>query len=88
MAAEFLAAYLILTLAIWSAGNNDPLYTRFLFPCYVLVFVMSLPVYEWVKAQPRSRWVCLPLLLLFAAFLVAQVARDWRAEALPIRFME
>jgi hypothetical protein len=88
MAAEFLAAYLVLTLAVWTGGNNDPLYTRFLYPCYVLVFVVGGPLYTWAREQSRSGWLRVPLLILFGAFLAAQIARDWRAEALPVRFME
>jgi len=88
MAAEFLAVYLALTLAVWTTGNNDPLYTRFLYPCYALVFVLGVPLYDWVKADSRSGWVRLPLLILFGVFLAAQIARDWRAAVLPVRFME
>jgi len=38
---QFFAAYTVLTLALWSVGNNDPLYTRFLYPSYIFLFAAA-----------------------------------------------
>jgi len=88
LAAEFLVVYVTLTVAVWTGANNDPLYTRFLYPCYFLAFLTAFPFYAWLKAHPPWRWSRLPFVILLGMFLVAQCVRNWQAEALPVRFME
>jgi hypothetical protein len=84
----FLAAlYVALTVAIWTASNNDPIYTRFLFPVYPLLGIVAVRAYERVRLRARSRWELLPFQALLLDFLVVQLVRCWRAEALPIRYL-
>jgi len=84
--AEVAAAYLVLTLALWTVGNNDPIHTRFLFPMYPLLWVLAFHAYDAVK-RGASWWERLPWLLLYAGFVAVQASRSWRAEALPVRYL-
>ena len=86
LAAQFLGVYLAMTIVLWTVGNNDPIYTRFLFPAYPLVGVVVFRAYAGLKARARSGWPLLPFRLLFAQYLVVQLVRGWRAEALPVRY--
>ena len=85
--AEISAAYFGLTIAVWTLGNNDPIHTRFLFPVYPLLWVLAFHAYDAVKAWGAAWWERAPWQLVFAGFLVVQVARSWRAELLPVRYL-
>jgi hypothetical protein len=85
--AEVAAAYLGLTILIWTVGNNDPIHTRFLFPVYPLLWVLLFHAYDAVKGWSAAWWERLPWQLLYAGFVAVQVARSWRAEALPVRYL-
>jgi hypothetical protein len=64
--------YLAVLLGVWTVGNNDPLYTRFVYPCYVFLVLASAHVYSHVKratTEPRSRR---PFQLLYALMLSSQ----------------
>jgi hypothetical protein len=39
---EFYAAFLIVTIVLWTVGNNDPIYTRFMYPSYVFFILLAL----------------------------------------------
>lgn len=80
-------AYLLLTLAVWTAGNNDPIHTRFLFPAYGLLWVLAFHGYDAVRGWNATRWERLPWQLLFAGFVALQATRAWRAEPLPVRYL-
>ena len=79
--AEVAAAYLGLTLSLWTVGNNDPIHTRFLFPVYALLWVLAFHAYDAVKEWSAAWWERLPWQLLYAGFVAVQLARSWRAEA-------
>jgi hypothetical protein len=85
--AEVAAAYFGLTILLWTVGNNDPIHTRFLFPVYPLLWVLAFHAYDAVKGWSAARWERLPWHLLYAGFVAVQVARSWRAEALPVRYL-
>lgn len=65
--------YPLLLIAVWTAGNNDPIYTRFLYPSYVFFGLAAAHVYSCVKAtgEPRARW---PFRALYVWLAVAQLA--------------
>jgi len=74
------------TLATWAFANNDPIYTRFLYPAYVFLVLLAFYLYADVR-----RWTASPLgpivfRLLYASLLVLHCARDLRALALPVRY--
>ena len=37
---EFYGAFIIVTIALWTVGNNDPIYTRFMYPSYVFFILL------------------------------------------------
>lgn len=84
---EVAAAYFGLTLALWTVGNNDPIHTRFLFPVYLLLWVLTFHAYDALKGWSATWWERLPWQILYAGFVAVQVARSWRAEALPVRYL-
>ncbi len=65
----FLSSYLAALIAVWSFANNDPIYTRFLFPAYPFLFLSVLSAYSLVKERAASSWVRVPFFLLFAVYL-------------------
>jgi hypothetical protein len=87
IAAEVAAAYLGLTILLWTIGNNDPIHTRFLFPVYVLLWVLAFHAYDAVKEWSAAWWERLSWQLLYAGFVAVQLARSWRAEPLPVRYL-
>ena len=84
---EVAGSYLGLTILLWTVGNNDPIHTRFLFPVYPLLWVLLFHAYDAVKGWSGVWWERLPWQLMYAGFFVVQVARSWRAEALPVRYL-
>jgi hypothetical protein len=84
---EVAAAYFGLTIAVWTMANNDPIHTRFLFPVYPLLWVLSFHAYDAVKGWSGAWWERLPWQLLYAGVVAVQLARSWRAEALPVRYL-
>ena len=45
---EYFITYIIITIAIWTIANNDPLYTRFLYPSYVFLILAAFGFYHWL----------------------------------------
>jgi hypothetical protein len=78
--------YVALTIAVWTFANNDPIYTRFLFPVYGLACVAAFGVDAALVRCGSSRWGRLPRLALLAVYVVAQVSRHLFAAPLPPRF--
>ncbi|MCZ6745640.1 MAG: hypothetical protein O7C74_00310 [Acidobacteria bacterium] len=37
---EFIGAFLLALMVLWTVGNNDPIYTRFLLPTYALIILL------------------------------------------------
>jgi hypothetical protein len=86
LVAEFLAAYILVTIVVWTFGNNDPIYTRFLYPAYPLLGILAFAGYRAVKLERPSPWRLLPFRLLLALFLAVQAWRCWQAADLPVRY--
>jgi hypothetical protein len=85
LVAEFFAAYVVVLIALWTIGNNDPVYTRFLYPAYPFLVLLGFHAYAAVRARTASPWPRLPFQLLYALLLVTQAVRDYHAVALPLR---
>jgi hypothetical protein len=85
--AEVAAAYFALTIAIWTVGNNDPIYTRFLYPVYPLLLVLAFHAWDAMRSWNATRFERLPWQALYAGFVVVQALRSWRAEPLPVRYL-
>ena len=87
VSAQVAAAYLALTIAIWTVGNNDPIHTRFLYPVYPLLLVVAFHAYDAMKTWGASRIEQLPWQALYAGLVAIQAARSWRADPLPVRYL-
>jgi hypothetical protein len=67
----FFFVYIIFTIIVWTAGNNDPLYTRYLYPSYVYFMLMMFSGYSLVKRTNGSRILQSSFVALFVyVFLV------------------
>jgi len=65
IATEYLVVYIIVTILIWTVGNNDPIYTRFLYPSYIYFMIGLFSVYSFLKRESTSKMSKLPFLMLF-----------------------
>lgn len=45
--------YILITIAVWTLGNNDPIYTRFLYPSYLPLAVLYISVMAAVFNRSR-----------------------------------
>jgi hypothetical protein len=70
-----IASYLVSLIVIWSTSNNDPIYSRFLFPIYAPAVLLGLLIDTRLRDFPRAFARRLPLLVLFVWVFVAQLQR-------------
>lgn len=80
-----LVLYFAATLAIWSAGNNDPLYGRFLYPGYPFLVLAAFHAYAAVKRTGWGVSFRVPFWALGAALGALHLLRDWMARPVPFR---
>ena len=63
-------------LLLWTIGNNDPIYSRFLYPSYVFFLLAGFHAYSNVKLHSHSyaqgAWLRAPFLALFVLVLAVQ----------------
>ena len=61
---------------LWTIGNNDPIYSRFLYPSYVFFLLAGFHAYSNLKPSSHSHaqgaWLRAPFLALFALVLAVQ----------------
>jgi len=74
----------VMLITLWSLGNNDPLYTRFLYPSYPLLLLLSFGGHALVK-QTQSWPAHVPFQALYAGLVGVHLWRDYQAVALPLR---
>jgi hypothetical protein len=86
LVAEAFLLYSAATLATWSFANNDPLYTRFLYPSYVFLILLGFYAYAGVRRWTASPWGPLAFQLLYASLLLLHCVRNVQAVALPVRY--
>jgi hypothetical protein len=79
-----LASYHAMLIGLWSVGNNDPLYTRFLYPSYPLLLLVAFGAYARLRAT-RPWPLRLPFQLLYVSLIGVHLWRDHQALALPLR---
>lgn len=73
---QLFASYLVALVTVWTLGNNDPIYGRFLYPSYVLVLLLAFMLYARVKESPALAW---PLRGALVVFVGVQTYRTWLA---------
>ena len=66
---EFFVAYVVITVILWSVGNNDPIYTRFLYPSYPFLILWGFAGYSFVKKASSSTPAVLPFILLYLSII-------------------
>jgi hypothetical protein len=86
LVAQAFVLYNVMTLATWTFANNDPIYTRFLYPSYVFLVLLGFYAYADVRRWTASPWGPLAFKLLYASLLVIHVIRNVDAVALPVRY--
>ena len=85
----FSFGYIGWVLVLWTAGNNDPINSRFLHVSYVFLLLGGFHVYSRVKMRASSYrdalWLRAPFLLLFV-LVVAIQARSTLGALAPVLF--
>ncbi len=66
---QFAAFYIISIVVVWTFTNNDPLYTRFMYPSYIFIILSMFSLYSWMKDQQASIWYKIPFHLIFLVFV-------------------
>jgi hypothetical protein len=74
------------TLVTWSFANNDPIYTRFLYPSYVFLILLGFYAYADVRRWTASPLGPLTFRILYVSLLVVHCMRNLQAVALPVRY--
>jgi uncharacterized membrane protein YidH (DUF202 family) len=83
---EAFVVYNVMTVATWTFANNDPIYTRFLYPSYVFLVLLGFYAFADARRWSASPWGPLAFKLLYASLLVIHVIRNVEAVALPVRY--
>jgi len=86
LVAQAFLLYNAATLLTWSFANNDPIYTRFLYPSYVFLILLGFYAYADVRRWTASPWGPLAFRLLYVSLLVVHCVRNAQAVALPVRY--
>jgi hypothetical protein len=66
---QFAAFYIISIVCVWTLTNNDPLYTRFMYPSYVFIILSMFSLYSWIKRQAATGWHNIPFYLIYFLFV-------------------
>jgi len=86
LVAQAFVLYNAATVATWTFANNDPIYTRFLFPSYVFLVLLGFYAYADVRRWTASPWGPLAFKLLYASLIAVHCIRNVEAVALPVRY--
>jgi hypothetical protein len=62
---EYFVAYILVTILMWTVGNNDPIYSRFMYPSYVYLMLLMFAGYSFVKQSDSSSMSRLPPIALY-----------------------
>lgn len=65
----FAITYVTAIIITWTYSNNDPIYTRFMFPSYSFIILSFLGLFSWIKARSTRVWELLPFYLLGMIYL-------------------
>jgi hypothetical protein len=71
----FVSTYPVVLITLSTIGNNDPLYTRFLYPLYPFLVLLAFDVYRWTRDRSSSVVTRLPWWLLYVGVLGVQCRR-------------
>lgn len=69
--AALVGSYLVALIALWTVGNNDPIYSRFVSPAYPFLILLGFAFYARVRRFARpSRWTLLPFWALYGLLIL------------------
>jgi hypothetical protein len=69
---QFSLGYLLVVIVLWTIGNNDPIHTRFLYPCYLFLVLSFVCAYSRIKGHLTERRVLLPFWALYLLIVAVQ----------------
>jgi hypothetical protein len=80
---HFVVVYVLAMIALWTLSNNDPIYTRFMFPSYVFLVLTTFAFFAWLRAHVNSAWGLVPSYLLGALFVGSNLTNigSWLTDA-------
>lgn len=71
--------YFVAVVAIWTFGNNDPVYSRYVLPSYPFAILLATAIYDRsLAAGPPARWR-MAVRGLYVLVFAAQAAKGWAA---------
>jgi len=62
--------YIFVTIFLWTIGNNDPIYTRFLYPSYLFLMLSVFSYYSYIKNDLTSFYQRIPFYALYLSILL------------------
>jgi len=65
--------YVVITVLVWTIGNNDPIYTRFLYPSYVYMIIGMFFGYYFIKTYNDSKINRFFFVVLFLSLALFQL---------------
>lgn len=67
---HFAIAYALSIIVLWSMSNNDPIYTRFMYPSYVFIVLSVFSLYSWIQDhRDISVWHKMPFYLMYVFYI-------------------
>lgn len=75
----FATGYLIALIVLWTVGNNDPIYSRFVFPCYVFSILSVFALFSWVEKGAAALWTRMPFRALYLLCLSLNLVKIGRS---------
>ncbi|MCZ6784417.1 MAG: hypothetical protein O7G30_14035 [Proteobacteria bacterium] len=72
---QLVVLYPVAILFLWSTGNPDRIYTRFLYPWYPPLILLGTALYGWTRRNAPSFLLLWPFRGLYGLMLAAQCAR-------------
>jgi hypothetical protein len=72
LAAILFGAYLVETVVLFSVTNNDPIYTRFLYPSYAFLLLAAWATYAKLVEEGAPGWMRAPFQAAFALSVLVQ----------------
>jgi len=68
----FSVSYLFVILTLWTLSNNDPIYTRFLYPSYPFLILTIVTIYDRFVKKPHHLFFSTIFNTLFVTILASQ----------------
>ncbi|HEX9724895.1 MAG TPA: hypothetical protein VGC53_11505 [Vicinamibacteria bacterium] len=66
--------YVVVLIALWTVGNNDPIYTRFVYPVYPFLVLLGFAAYSAARAREGvAWWMRAPFWALYGLLLLVHV---------------